>query len=163
LRVSGLTLVFLLLMAGNVRAQESPRIGRLTMPPPWWEIVKDAAKKNGIGPYWIAAVMAIESRYNRFAINHRHKCYGLMQLQKDVAKGLGVMDPFDAEQNIRAGAAILGRLEKKYSGDKLKILKVYNPTDTGAYSREVMRAWRQARREGNFDGQIQARDPGKIQ
>jgi soluble lytic murein transglycosylase-like protein len=144
--LTGLIVIALLLLAVLARAQESPRIGRLNMPVPWWEIVKDAAKRNGISPYWIASVMAIESRYNRFAINHRHKCYGLMQLQEDVARGLGVTDPFDAEQNIRAGASILGRLEKKYGGDKLKILKVYNPTDTGAYSREVMRAWRQARR-----------------
>jgi soluble lytic murein transglycosylase-like protein len=145
LRVSVRILILLLLMAGNVWAQESPRIGRLTMPAPWWEIVKDAAKKNSISPYWIASIMAIESRYEQFCINKRHKCYGLMQLQEEVARGLGVTDPFDAEQNIRAGASILGRLEKKYGGDKLKILKAYNPTDTGAYSREVMRAWRQTR------------------
>jgi len=91
-------------------------------------------------------VMAIESRFYRFTINTKHRCYGLMQLQEDVARGLGVTDPFDAEQNIRAGAKILGRLQRRHGNNKVAILKKYNPTDTGAYSREVIKAWKQARR-----------------
>ena len=139
-------LLILLLWTGAARADAPPKIGHLTMPAAWWEITKDAAQENGLDPCWIAAVMAIESRYYRFAINHRYRCYGLMQIQKDVARDLGVTDPFDAGQNIRAGARILGRLERRYGGDKRRILKKYNPTDTGAYSREVMKAWRQARK-----------------
>lgn len=138
-------LVLLLHLPVFAEPAAPPRIGKLTMPAAWWGIVKDAAKKNGICPYWLSSVMAIESRYNRFAINHRYRCYGLLQLQKDVARSLGVTDPFDAEQNIRGGARILGRLERRYGGDKRKILKVYNPTDTGPYVREVLRAWRQAK------------------
>ena len=143
-----LVLVFVafLLWTGIACADEPPKIGHLTLPAPWWEIVKDAAKQNSIDPYWIAAVMAIESRYDRFAINHRYRCYGLMQLQEDVARSLGVTDPFDADQNIRGGAKILGRLERRYSGDKKRVLKRYNPIDfDGSYSREVMKAWRQAK------------------
>jgi len=139
-------LIITLLWTGVAQADGPPKIGRLTMPAAWWEIVKDAAKENGVDPYWVSAVMVIESRYDRFAINRRYRCYGLMQLQKDVARGLGVTDPFDAGQNIRAGARILGRLERRYGGDKRQILKKYNPTDTGAYSREVLKAWRQARK-----------------
>lgn len=150
MRRGPLALVLVLLLSCPAGSAAPPKIGRLTMPAAWWEIVKDAAKVNRVSPYWIAAVMSIESRYDRFAINHRYKCYGLMQLQEDVARSLGVTDPFDAEQNIRGGAAILGRLEKLYGKDKRKILKVYNPTDTGAYSREVMRAWRQAKKEERF-------------
>jgi len=139
-------LIIVLLWTGLARADGPPKIGHLTMPAPWWEIVKDVAKENGVDPYWVSAVMVIESRYDRFAINRRYRCYGLMQLQKDVARGLGVTDPFDADQNIRAGTRILGRLERRYGGDKRQILKKYNPTDTGAYSREVMKAWRQAKK-----------------
>jgi soluble lytic murein transglycosylase-like protein len=139
-------LIITLLWTGLARADEPPKIGHLTLPAPWWEITKDAAKKNNISPYWIAAVMAIESRFVRMAINHKYKCFGLMQLQKDVCRIMGVTDPFDSDQNIRAGAAILGRLERKCHGDKLRILKVYNPTDyDGSYSREVLKAWRQAK------------------
>jgi soluble lytic murein transglycosylase-like protein len=137
---------------GPAHAGAPPKIGRLTMPSPWWEIVQDAARRERISPYWIAAVMVIESRYERFAINKKHRCYGLMQIQQDVARALGVTDPFDAEQNIRAGAKILGRLERKYAGDKRLILKKYNPTDDGNYSLEVMRAYRQAKRGENEQG-----------
>lgn len=125
-----------------------PRIGKLTMPEPWWKIVRSAAAEYNLCPYWISAVMAIESRFERFAFNKTHSCYGLMQLQKDTAKSLGVTDPFDSEQNIRAGVKILARLEKICGGNKLAVLKKYNPTDTGAYSREVMLAWKQAKENG---------------
>jgi soluble lytic murein transglycosylase-like protein len=130
-------------------ASEPPRIGRLTLPAPWWEIVKQAAQENDLDPCWVMAVMAIESRFYRYCVNTKHRCYGLMQLQADVALGLGVTDPFDPEQNIRAGAKILGRIEREKNGDKRRILKKYNPTDTGAYSREVIKAWKQARRNLN--------------
>jgi soluble lytic murein transglycosylase-like protein len=116
------------------------------MPPAWWVITQEAAQANDLDPYLVAAVMAIESRYYRFAINKKHQCFGLMQLQKDVCRIMGVTDPFDPGQNIRAGAAILSRLKRRYRDDKRRILKKYNPTDTGAYSREVIKAWKQARR-----------------
>ena len=127
-------------------ASVPPRIGRLTLPAPWWEIVKQAAQENDIDPCLIMAVIAIESRFYRYSINKKHKCYGLMQLQKDVCRSMGVDDPFDPEQNIRAGAKILARLWREKRGNIKKVLKVYNPTDTGAYSREVIKAWNQARR-----------------
>jgi soluble lytic murein transglycosylase-like protein len=123
-----------------------PRIGRLIMPRAWWEIVKDAAKKNQVCPYLVSAVMAIESRFYQFAYNKRYQCFGLMQLQKDTARNMGVTDPFDVEQNIRAGAEIIGRLFRKYNGNVLALLKKYNPTDTGAYSSEVIKAWKQGKR-----------------
>ena len=123
-----------------------PRIGRLIMPRAWWEIVKDAAKKNKVCPYLVSAVMAIESRFYRFAYNKRYQCFGLMQLQKDTARSMGVTDPFDVDQNIRAGVKILARLWNKYDGKIRLMLKEYNPTDTGAYSREVIKAWKQAKR-----------------
>ena len=123
-----------------------PRIGRLIMPRAWWVIVKDAAKKNSVCPYLVSAVMAIESRFYRFAYNRRYQCFGLMQLQKDTARNMGVIDPFDVGQNIRAGVEIIGRLLRKTHGNIRAMLKKYNPTDTGAYSREVIKAWKQAKR-----------------
>jgi soluble lytic murein transglycosylase-like protein len=153
----GCLMAFSLATRAHGAASEAPRIGRLTLPAPWWEIVKQAAQENDLDPCWVVAVMAIESRFYRFAINTMHRCYGLMQLQEDVARGMGVTDPFDAEQNIRAGAKILGRLERAKGGNKRAILKKYNPTDTGAYSREVIKAWRQARR--NRDVRVETGRP----
>lgn len=146
----GCLIGFSLATRAHGAAPEPPRIGRLTLPAPWWEIVKQAAQENDLDPCLIMAVMAIESRFYRYSINKRHKCYGLMQLQKDVCRIMGVGDPFDPEQNIRAGTKILARLWQRYDGDVRRVLKKYNPTDTGAYSREVIKAWKQARR--NQDG-----------
>lgn len=126
-----------------------PQIGKLTLPENWWQIVLEESYEQKVDPYWVVAVMAIESRFERMAINHRYKCYGLMQLQKDVCRVMGVTDPFDPRQNIAAGVKILARLEWKCKGNKLRILKTYNPTDDGSYSSEVMKAWRQARKGGN--------------
>jgi hypothetical protein len=151
--VIGSLIGFSLATRAHGAASEAPRIGRLTLPAPWWEIVKQAAQENDLDPCWILAVMAIESRFHRLAINVKYKCYGLMQLQQDVCRIMGVTDPFDAEQNIRAGAKILARLQFKKNGgrrSKLAILKIYNPTDDGSYSREVMKAWHQAK--GQMDG-----------
>jgi hypothetical protein len=143
--VIGSLIGFSLASRAHGATSEAPRIGRLTLPAPWWEIVKQAALENDLDPCLIEAVMAIESRFYRHSINKRHKCYGLMQLQKDVCRDMGVTDPFDPEQNIRAGAKILARLWRQNGGNIKKVLKQYNPTDTGAYSREVIKAWRQAR------------------
>ena len=143
--VIGSLIGFSLATRAHGATSEPPRIGRLTLPAPWWEIVKQAAQENDLDPCFIMAVMAIESRFYRYSINKRHKCYGLMQLQKDVCRTMGVSDPFDPEQNIRAGARILARLWREKGGNIKRVLKTYNPTDTGAYSREVIKAWRQAK------------------
>ena len=123
-----------------------PQIGILIMPPAFWEIIQQEAQANNIDPDLIAAVMAIESRYEIWATNTRCRSYGLMQIQEDVAKFYGMTNPFDPAESIRVGAAILGRLWRKCHGDLLRILKIYNPEDTGAYSREVLRAYRQAKK-----------------
>lgn len=143
--IAGFILGFLVGAQGRLWAAGAPQIGNLTLPLHYWEYVEQAAKIEGIDPCLVLAVMAIESRFDRFAVNKRCQSYGLMQLQKDVYRGYGVEDPFDPEMNIRVGAHILSRLLKNCGGDVRKALKRYNPEDTGAYSREVLRAWRQAR------------------
>ena len=130
---------------GGSGLAQAPQIGNLTLPSHYWEYVRQAAAEEGIDPCLVLAVMAIESRFDRFAVNKRCQSYGLMQLQKDVYRGMGIIDPFDARMNIKGGAQILSRLMRKYGGDVRRVLKRYNPEDTGAYSREVLKAWRQAR------------------
>jgi soluble lytic murein transglycosylase-like protein len=50
---------------------------------------------------------------------------GLMQLMPDTARGLGV-NPYDVEQNIAGGAALISSLIVKYSGDLSLALAAYN-------------------------------------
>lgn len=122
-----------------------PAIGNLVMPPPYWEAVCAAAWFYDLDPDWIAAVMAIESRYDPRAVNKRCRAYGLMQIQIDVARAYGLADPFDGPKNIWVGAAILAKLARKCGGNKRRILQRYNPEDDGRYFREVCRAYRQAK------------------
>lgn len=49
-----------------------------------------------------------------------------MQLMPDTARGLGVEDPFDPEQNIMGGAKCIASKLKEYNGDVKLALAAYN-------------------------------------
>lgn len=51
---------------------------------------------------------------------------GIMQLMPNTAKGLGVTDAYDPEQNIMGGAKLLRQLLDKYNGDTNLALAGYN-------------------------------------
>ena len=51
---------------------------------------------------------------------------GMMQLMPGTAADLGVSDPFDPKQNIRAGARFLRRLLTRYQGDVELALAAYH-------------------------------------
>jgi soluble lytic murein transglycosylase-like protein len=119
-----------------------PKIGRLELKQEYWDYIKEAAKRYEISPYLIQAVCAIESRYDPEAKSGR--CFGLMQLHRDTAKKYGV-DAHDPRENIMGGAAVLARLMRKYHGDIRRVLHVYNAACTPSYTREVLRAYKQAR------------------
>ena len=54
------------------------------------------------------------------------KAMGVMQLMPDTARGLGVEDPFDPEQNIMGGAKCIASKLKEYNGDVKLALAAYN-------------------------------------
>lgn len=123
----------------------TPKIGRLVMPRPYWETAVEAGRHYGVDPYLIAAVMAIESRFDPDATNKRCRTRGLMQIQDGTARAHGLVDSYDPGGNIWTGAEILARLLKKSGGNIRAALKGYNPEDSGQYSREVLRAYAQAK------------------
>ena len=57
-------------------------------------------KEKNVDPKLVAAVMSVESRFNRRA--YHNGAMGLGQLMKSTAKNLGITDPYDAAQNIQA-------------------------------------------------------------
>lgn len=83
------------------------------------------SEKNGIDADFVRAVVKQESGFNEHATSHCGAA-GLMQLMPGTAKGLGVTDPYDAEQNVKGGTKMLANLLKTYGGNKELALAAYN-------------------------------------
>lgn len=89
------------------------------------KIFEDASQKHGIPTELLKAVAKVESNYNPKAVSSSGAS-GVMQLMPATARGLGVTDVFNAEQNINGGAKYLSQLYKKYNGDLNLTLAGYN-------------------------------------
>lgn len=89
------------------------------------QLIEAYSQKNGLDSDFVRAVVKQESGFNEHATS---KCgaAGLMQLMPGTAKGLGVKDPYDAEQNVKGGTKMLANLLKTYGGNKELALAAYN-------------------------------------
>lgn len=89
------------------------------------DIFVKAAETYQVPVNLIKAVAKTESNFNPAAVS----CcgaQGVMQLMPATAAGLGVTDPFDAEQNIMGGAKYLSQMMDRYDGDVKLALAAYN-------------------------------------
>ncbi len=89
------------------------------------EIIQGTAGQFGVDPSLIRAVISVESNGNSKAVSPAG-AQGLMQLMPRTAAELGVTDPFDPAQNIRAGTRYLSRLLDRYQGNQKLALAAYN-------------------------------------
>ncbi|MBI3975627.1 MAG: transglycosylase SLT domain-containing protein [Armatimonadetes bacterium] len=96
----------------------------LAYPRAYWEQISAAARGAGVDPYLVLAVIREESRFDPQAVSFAG-AVGLMQLLPQTAK-TSPQQLFDAEVNIRSGAAYLGRLFRIFDGDVTLALAAYN-------------------------------------
>jgi hypothetical protein len=87
--------------------------------------VDAAARVYQINPDLVRAVMGVESEYDQWAVSSKG-ARGLMQLMPATARRLGVLDSFDARQNIFGGAQYLRILLDQFQGDVTLALAAYN-------------------------------------
>ena len=90
-------------------------------------VIEEAAHRESVPPYLIAAVARVESNLDPRAISHKG-AIGLMQVMPETAKRFG----FDARRlhdpvhNVAAGATYLRWLLERYDGDLDRVLAAYN-------------------------------------
>lgn len=134
--------VFLTLPGGGVlgcpRAQVVAHISGYVPPPddpaparplpgalPYRDAIARHCQEYGMDCKLVAAVIRVESNFNPRAVSPKGAC-GLMQLMPSVQKDEGVTDPFDPDQNLRAGIRYLKKMLEACQGDLGLALAAYN-------------------------------------
>lgn len=89
------------------------------------DLIEVYSQKNNLDADFVKAVVKQESGFNPKATS---KCgaMGLMQLMPSTAKGLGVNNAYDAEQNIYGGTKYLKGLMDRFGNNKELALAAYN-------------------------------------
>lgn len=127
--------------------------GRTILPPASIrKLIEETAAAIGISSNLLGSVISVESGFNPNAVSKKNAA-GLMQLMPGTAKQLGVPDPFNPHDNVRAGARYLRSLLQTYDGNLTLALAAYNAgqravrahrgvppfRETGAYIAKVKR------------------------
>lgn len=88
------------------------------------EIV-EAARKAGVDPALVHAVIGVESAYNARAVSHKG-ALGLMQVIPGTGRRFGSDNLLNPTANIRAGTRFLSHLLQMFDGDIGLALAAYN-------------------------------------
>jgi len=94
---------------------------------PYGEQIYQAARRNGLDPEVVAAVVGAESAFNPRALSVKG-ARGLMQLMPATARRFGVTEEriHDPEANVEAGTRYLAWLLDRFDGDLALALAAYN-------------------------------------
>jgi hypothetical protein len=122
------------------------------------ELAIETARRHGLDPDLVLAVVAVESGFRPDAVS-RKGAQGLMQLMPSTARSLGVADAFDPAANLDGGTRHLHALIRQYGGDLRRALAAYNAgqgavsrhggvppyKETRDYVKRVIRRWQTAK------------------
>jgi soluble lytic murein transglycosylase-like protein len=89
------------------------------------DIFIEASRKYGVSYDLLTAMAQQESGFNPEAVS-KSGAMGIMQIMPATAKELGLSHPFDAYENIMAGANYISQKLKQYHGNVDKALAAYN-------------------------------------
>jgi len=89
------------------------------------ELINSTARRHGIHPEFVQAVIDVESAFDPNAISKKG-AQGLMQLMPATAERFGVSNAFNPAQNIDGGTRYLRYLLDLFGGDMRLALAAYN-------------------------------------
>jgi hypothetical protein len=140
---------------GTMTAESGPealaRFDAVSSQIPYAAEIRQAAVANGIDPLLLTSLVYAESNFHPNAIS-RCGAIGLTQLMPKTARGLGVTDPYDPQQNLNGGAAYIARQLRTFGRVDLA-LAAYNagpgaigrlgavPDSKQGYVRKILRKW----------------------
>lgn len=102
------------------------------------DLIAEHARNQGVRRDLVRAVMQVESAFNVYARSPKG-ALGLMQLMPATLRAFGVGNPFDPDQNVRAGVAYLRQLLDRYDNNERLALAAYNagPGAVDRYGQQV--------------------------
>lgn len=92
---------------------------------PYGNIIYREARRNGLAPELVAAVIETESNFRPRLVSHKN-AQGLMQLVPSTGRMMGAANLFNPAENIRAGTRYLRYLNRRFRGDPTLVLAAYN-------------------------------------
>jgi soluble lytic murein transglycosylase-like protein len=108
--------------APTVRATKPLRSSKSAL---YDDSINEHSRRMGVSADLVRAVIQVESAFNPSALSNKG-AMGLMQLMPATAHELGVVNPFEPDQNIRGGVAYLKRLLDRYDNKVELALAAYN-------------------------------------
>lgn len=111
--------------SANTTAANATSSGSVSSPENLEEYFKEASETYGVDINLLKAIARQESNFNPSATSSAG-AMGVMQLMPSTAKGLGVTNAYDAQENIMGGAKLMAQNLKKYNGDVSLALAAYN-------------------------------------